>query len=165
MVGWAVIPFIPVFNALAMWFAPMPWKMRMVMIVSGIMVLITAILSTSVEKQIWASNTAYYAAVEELAHVGPFTILDAPYVFGFGVLSIYYTGLALENSRRKKHFFSVIAPAYQKAMDRWRGLNYCARCGGVFTGSPPPGQPRFVPVNKMNRLLYDRKSESQPENL
>lgn len=127
------------------------------------MLLIATFVSTRVEKQIWASKTAYYAAVEQLTHVGPFTILDTPYIFGLIVLVIYYTGLVTENLRRKKHFHSVIIPAYQKAMERWCKLVYCARCDGVFTSGPLPGRPGFLPAGKIKNLLYERKPDSQPE--
>lgn len=154
--SWAIIPFIPIVNALTIWFAPMPWKMKAALIINGVLLIIAAIVSSRVEKQIWESKSAYYTAVEQLTHVGPFTVLDAPYIFGFIVLVTYYWGLFMESLRRKKHFNSDLMPAYQKAMARWRNLFYCARCGGVFTSSPPPGRAGFVPAGSMNSLLYDK---------
>jgi len=157
VIKWMILPFIPVLNFIGMWFAPMSWKTRVALVTNGVLVMILTFISTRVESQLRASGNAFYAAVEELNHAGPFTILDAPYILGLILLVIYYTGVIRENIRRKKHFYSVLIPAYQKAMVRWRGLNYCARCNGVITAEPFSGVPDFVSADRMNTLLYGKK--------
>lgn len=159
VIKWMILPFIPVLNFIGVWFAPMSWKTRIALVTNGVLVMIVTFISTRVESQLRASKNAYYAAVEELTHVGPFTILDAPYILGFILLVIYYTGVIRENLLRKKHFYSVIVPAYQKTLGRWRGLNYCARCNGVITAEPFPGMPGFVPVHRMKMLLYEKSTD------
>lgn len=160
IVYWAIMPFIPVLNAIMIWFAPMGRKMKISLLFTGMLLAIAWVIQTRTEKHLQSLKTAYYVAVEEnLVHVGPFTILDAPFLIGFLFLVFYFVGLIMENTRRKAYFSSIVVPAYNNALARWRKLCYCSRCDGVFGPEPFHGKPNFVPAGRMRTLLYEKRTD------
>lgn len=52
--------------------------------------------------------------------------------------------------RSEKQRCEVQRPSWQRAMNRWERLYYCARDDGVFI----PGETPFVPIEKIQELLY-----------
>lgn len=157
MIFWAVLPLFPFLNAVMLWFAPMGKKMKTALLLAGVLLVTAWILQARAEKYLLSLDVAYYIAVDErLVHIGPFTVLDAPYLAGILLLVIYYTGLWAENARRKAYFRSAAVPAYREALARWHRLYYCSRCDGVFAAGSFPGKPDFVPADKMGELLYEK---------
>jgi hypothetical protein len=82
-------------------------------------------------------------------------IKDAPGVllFCLVVACIGVAILASTNSKAKQHAEKVAAemPHWEKAMQRWNSLYYCARDDGVFN----PKEREFMPVSQMMSYLYD----------
>ncbi len=87
---WYVIPFIPVINIMAIWFAPMVKQFKLALIVVGLTAAASWIVSFQIQS---ASDLSLTLQQQSLPDVMGFTVLDLPYLTVFLLLGIYYAGL------------------------------------------------------------------------
>ena len=121
---WAAVPFIPVVNAIMMWFAPIHKYYKLVML---------------------AVAVAFIAcvAVPELYKN------DAYIIPGFVLVTVYYSGLIFDRKRQQAELEKKWLPEYQRKATNWLRLSYCRRCKVAWLS----GQARFVPVEDVDDLL------------
>ncbi len=78
-------------------------------------------------------------------------------IFGAGSMTatlpllflIFMVGSTIYVQRKRVEAFKKI-PLWEKAMDRWDEMYYCANCDGVYI----PWERKFVPVAQMQTLAY-----------
>ena len=122
---WLLLPFIPVLNFLACWFAPMAKGAKLCLLGLAI-----------------AFGTC--VLVPELNRSGACGIVGCLFIL------FYYAALFLGRGRQKAEFVSRLMPAYEKALARWEHLHYCQRCEVAWIDSEPG---KCVDVDKIPEML------------
>jgi len=87
---WYVIPFIPVVNILAIWFAPMVKQVKLFLVAAGLAAVASWIVSFQIQS---ASDLSLSLLQQSLPDLMGFTVLDLPHLAVFLLLGIYYSGL------------------------------------------------------------------------
>jgi len=139
---WYVVPLVGL-GLILVWFAPVSSRMkRVIAFIVGIYLLATVLLFGSMSVVVSIGTEEAMAALAVPACV----VISAAIAF----FPAYYKGLSEETARRRAEIEAKDEPSWQKAMERWDRLYYCARDDCVF--DPITGE--STPVEMMREFLY-----------
>jgi hypothetical protein len=105
----------------------------------------------------------YYIGVFAILLLSALMIGTSPYTrpisfFAFilvGAVGAVPVGMSWLLVRYLDRFYKLSFSQWQRAINKWNNLYYCARCAGVFL----PGQGRLVQIEQMRSFLYEIEPE------
>jgi hypothetical protein len=125
LVLWILIPFIPILNALMIWFAPLHKSYKFVMLA------LAALFIACV-------------AVPSLYQFGAYAFV------GITLLVVYYGGLVIDRGRQKAELEQKRIPEWTRMTGKWEQVCYCRRCDLAWLAGDPARQ---VPPENLRQLL------------
>lgn len=129
---WLAVPFLPMVNIVAVWFAPTGRAAKNVLI--GLGVLISAGWAYRLHAESVHGAPAEFLS-DRYPALGPFSLLDAPLILLFLFLAVYFVAVVLECRRKRQKSDAIEMPRWQEAMDLWKRQRYCEVCRKVFPPS------------------------------
>ena len=141
---WIIVPFL-ITPYLSGFIGPIAKMMKLIMAVLLVTFLCSfiAVLFTPGALD-WPKSENIYASV--LYCLTPFAWIFA--------IFLYYTGLHMENKRRKSYINTVAIPKWEKAKKVWDKLYYCARDDYVFIPSTDISSPAKRIYELINQSIH-----------
>ena len=122
---WVVIPFIPIVNAIMIWFAPLHKSYKFVLL--GLAAIFVGCVATP-----------------RLYEMGAY-----PFV-GIAMLIVYYGGLFVDRGRQKADLEQQRIPEWNRMVAQWDQVRYCRRCDLAWLANDPSRQ---VPPQNLKLIL------------